>query len=244
MGLLNGPKLQLPAGVSNIIDIQQDGEGRVTHMTVAPEWQQFFNVLQKIAFYQSRSGASADKPNVSSAVRYIGMPYYDTSLNANLHLTSTSPDIWTGTFSRHKSSSQNATTTTFTPDTELTYPVLAGDEFIGRMYLDVGAALGATGIKVSVNAPAGSSSNVWAGIITDAISAGEVALARSDVLNATLDFTAAGLGNCSNGGMEVMYHITIGPNAGNVTLQFAQSTASTTPLTVRVGSQERVDKTA
>lgn len=205
-------------------------------------WQKFFSDVSNYLTSVTSSGTSANRP---TKLLYTGRPYFDTSLNSNLHLKSVNPVIWTGDVKRHKSSdTSRSSTIVLADDPELTFPILANEEFVGAFHLDVGATIKTTGIQVAVNAPAGSTGHIAASIITDAISAGEVFLIRTDTVGAALDFTTAGLGNSLNGMMEIHFHIINGGTAGNLRLQWCQSTSSGTALLVRTGSSVECEKTA
>jgi len=80
-----GPKVQLPSPNAPItLD-----KGGVTF-----EWIALFAALQSLAFNASRSGPTVDRPTASMRVRWIGMPYYDTTLGLPVFLHSVDPDVW------------------------------------------------------------------------------------------------------------------------------------------------------
>lgn len=205
-------------------------------------WQKFMSDVSNYLISLTSSGTSANRP---TKLLYTGRPYYDTTLDSNLHLKSVNPVVWIGSAFRHKSSdTTRSSTTVLADDPELTLPILANEEFVGMLHLDVGAAIKTTGIKVAITAPSGASGHFCASIITDAISAGEVFLIRSDTPGAALDFTTADLGNSLNGMIDLHFHVPNGPNDGNITLQWAQSTSSGTGLTIRTGSRMEAEKVA
>jgi len=145
----------------------------------------------------------------------------------------------------HKNSDQSlTTTTTLTNDNDLTFAIAANEDWIGRCYIDVGAALATTGIKVSLTAPAGAVGGFIAGMILDSVNAGDVAMQRTNTFGAALDFTAANLNTVSNALLEISFHVLNGATPGSVTVQFAQSTSSGTALTFRTGSQLKTDRVA
>ena len=82
---ITGPKIQLPTVYQNVVD-----ENGVMH----PEWQTLFRAMQQTTFNISRSGPTASRPTSSIKGYYIGMQFYDTSLNKPIFLTSTNPFIW------------------------------------------------------------------------------------------------------------------------------------------------------
>lgn len=231
--MINGPKVQVPTSLTPISD-------EIGH--VRPEWQAFFHGLQQIAFGLSRSGPSSSRPTSSMDGRYIGMPYFDINLSTTVYLSSTNPDVWIGTFDTHKSADQSVTTTAMTNDTELSIPTLANDQWVGRFYLDIGAALRVTGAKIAITAPVGAVAQYTVGAFLDNTGAGNVDTLRATTAGQVLDFTAASIGTALNGMMNIFFHIQNASTGGPITLQFAQSSLTSSALTVRTGSQLLAEK--
>lgn len=82
---ISGPKVQVPDAGLSVFD--DSGNMRF-------EWQQFFHVIQQVAFAGSRSGPTASRPTEQMDGRWIGMPYYDTDLGYEINLDSVNPDVW------------------------------------------------------------------------------------------------------------------------------------------------------
>ena len=82
---ITGPKIQAPPALKTIM--QQDG-------TVHPDWMSFFHSMQQTVFNVSRSGPRASRPTSNLDGRYIGMPYFDTTLGLTVYLKSVNPDKW------------------------------------------------------------------------------------------------------------------------------------------------------
>lgn len=82
MATITGPKVQLPSGQF----IQPDGSLSIDATT-------FFNALQAIAFYSSRSGPTGSRPT-STSFRWIGMPYFDVTLGLPVFLKTASSNAW------------------------------------------------------------------------------------------------------------------------------------------------------
>lgn len=82
MATIAGPKVQMPGGLFLLAD-----------GNLSIEAQTFFNALQSIAFYSSRSGPTASRPTASS-YRWIGMPFYDTTLGLPVFLHIASTSVW------------------------------------------------------------------------------------------------------------------------------------------------------
>lgn len=82
---ITGPLVQVPDSSRPLAD--KDG-------TVRFEWQQYFHAMQQIAYAASRSGPTASRPTNQLDGRYIGMPYFDTTLGFQINLESVNPDVW------------------------------------------------------------------------------------------------------------------------------------------------------
>jgi len=87
---INGPSLQMPASMSDMLDV--DAQGRIRG--VKQEWASFFHVLQQIGFNATRSGPTASRPSSDLEGRWIGMPYFDTTINKMVFLRAINPDVW------------------------------------------------------------------------------------------------------------------------------------------------------
>jgi hypothetical protein len=58
------------------------------------EYANFFNTLQLVAFYSTRSGVTADRPTASTLARWVGMPFFDTTLGKTVFLKIASTNVW------------------------------------------------------------------------------------------------------------------------------------------------------
>jgi len=85
MPTIEGPKLQIPSPAARMVR-----EGGSTSY----EWQAFFDSVQQVAYNGTRSGPTASRPTDSFKGRWIGMPYFDTTLGYVIHLQSVNPDVW------------------------------------------------------------------------------------------------------------------------------------------------------
>lgn len=86
MATIIGPKIQMPGPLSNMMDDQGN---------VDTDWAAFFAGVQQTTFNVSRSGPTASRPTSTLNGRYIGMPYFDSTLQKPIFLVSTTPaDIW------------------------------------------------------------------------------------------------------------------------------------------------------
>lgn len=85
MAVIAGPTIQMPASLSKV---QENGG------SVSQPWSAFFSSLQQTTFSVSRSGPTASRPLPKMDGRFIGMPYFDTTLGIAIWLASTDPDVW------------------------------------------------------------------------------------------------------------------------------------------------------
>jgi len=235
---ITGPKVQMPATLSQMFET--DGQGNI--VAIKQEWGQFFHALQGIVYNISRSGPSSSRPTSTTPWRYVGMPYFDTNLTTTLFLESVNPDTWVGHYSTHKSVAQTFSTTTLTNDADILIPLNANDHFNGRIFADVGDGLRATGVKVALTGPTGAVGSYVIGLVNDNSGAGNVDMLRASTMGQVLDFTAGSIATALNAMMEISFHIENSTNVGTMHLQFAQSTASTTPVTVHRATQIAADK--
>lgn len=87
---INGPRVQMPPTLSDMF--ATDAEGRIVGWN--PAYGQFFHALQTVAFNASRSGPTSSRPSASTDGRYVGMPYFDTTLGLPVFLKTASTNIW------------------------------------------------------------------------------------------------------------------------------------------------------
>ena len=85
-----GPKVQLPTSLSQMFET--DSQGNI--LSLKSEWAQFFSAAQGITHAVSRSGPTGSRPTSSMPWRYVGMPYFDTTLNSPVFLANASSDTW------------------------------------------------------------------------------------------------------------------------------------------------------
>lgn len=89
-----GPNIQVPAAISQMLDVQTDEQGRPIAINVKPEWAAFFSTLQQVNFVQTRSGTTAERPTSDTKGRYEGMPFMDTTLGKPVFLKYASSNVW------------------------------------------------------------------------------------------------------------------------------------------------------
>ena len=87
---LAGPNIQMPAAQSHIGFIDPQNKT----LAVSLDWAAFFHSMQQTTFNISRSGPTGSRPTSNLDGRYIGMPFYDTSLGIPIFLHSVNPDVW------------------------------------------------------------------------------------------------------------------------------------------------------
>ena len=140
---------------------------------------------------------------------------------------------------KRKTADESVTSSTVLQDDDhLTFAIAANEEWVAEFFLDFGAALNVTGVKVSVTSPSGSTLNQVAAIIQDTTTGTNVNAAhvRSTVSGTDLPFAASTLTGAASGFVHISYWVLNGATPGNITLQFAQSTSSATAVTLRKGS--------
>jgi hypothetical protein len=89
-----GPKLQMPSALSQMFDMTFGPEGELVSMTLKQDWATLFMGLQQIAYSATRYGTTGNRPTASTAGRYIGMPYFDTTLGLPVFLKTASTSVW------------------------------------------------------------------------------------------------------------------------------------------------------
>ena len=90
MATIAGPKVEVPAALSQMFDTDTNGN----ILAVKPEWQSFFHALQQIAFLVSRSGPTGSRPTSTTAARFTGLPFFDTTLGLPVFLKTASSNAW------------------------------------------------------------------------------------------------------------------------------------------------------
>ena len=90
MATIQGPKVEMPASLSQMFDV--DDKGNIT--AIRPEWAQFFHAVQGLTWNMSRSGPTASRPTSSTGWRYTGMPFFDTTLGLTVFLKTASSNAW------------------------------------------------------------------------------------------------------------------------------------------------------
>lgn len=89
MATITGPKIQTPSPLTPIVD--DSG-------SIHPVWQTYFHSVQQVAFNATRSGPTASRPTSALDGRYVGMPYFDTTLGYLVWLKTATPysssDVW------------------------------------------------------------------------------------------------------------------------------------------------------
>lgn len=93
-----GPVVQMPPAVSEMFDIIRDERGAVVALNMKQDWAGLLSTLAELSTAATRNGASSDRPTSDFVTRYVGMPYFDTSLGLPVFLkTAThhaSTDVW------------------------------------------------------------------------------------------------------------------------------------------------------
>ncbi len=124
--------------------------------------------------------------------------------------------------------------TTLTNVTDMVKSIAANEEWLWMFDLDIGAALKSTGIKIAVTVPSGATMNLLA--IAESRSVGLSSnVRRTTSSGGALDWDT-NFGGDDPGLVHVLLWVLNSSNAGNMQLQFAQSSSSGSALTIRKGS--------
>ena len=91
---ITGPKIQNPQTLSDVVDIVQGPQGEIISMTLNTQWAAFFHSLQQTAFNVSRSGPTTSRPTSDLEGRFVGMPFFDSTLGYTVFLKIASTDVW------------------------------------------------------------------------------------------------------------------------------------------------------
>jgi hypothetical protein len=88
-----GPNLQMPS-LNQVFDFQFDEAGKLVSLTLRQDWAAYFQSLQQVAIGSSRNGPTTERPTDSFKGRYIGMPFFDTTLGFPVFLEHASSNAW------------------------------------------------------------------------------------------------------------------------------------------------------
>ena len=88
-----GPQIQMPAATIPIVQIFKDDMGQ-TQIYMASDWASFFSMVAVAAYGQTRSGPTTERPTADFKGRYVGMPYFDTTLGLPVFLKHASSSVW------------------------------------------------------------------------------------------------------------------------------------------------------
>lgn len=127
------------------------------------------------------------------------------------------------------------TTTTLTNVTDLVFAIGVNEEWICTFELDIGAALTSTGAKFALDVPTGATLKFTANC-PDTAATGSVGTLRTTADATALDFNTAFFPASALAPIHITAWILNGSTAGNVQLQFAQSSSAALALTILKGS--------
>jgi hypothetical protein len=151
-----------------------------------------------------------------------------------------------GNFAKRKTSDQALTTQTVLQNcTEMVFPIGPSEEWVCEFSVPIGSSLFTTGFKVAVTTPSGATQEIGAEIQPDLITGATRALfLRTGTSGGALDFTTANMTGISFGRLRVSVWVLNSTTAGEVQLQFAQSTSSGTALAINKGGFLNADRVA
>lgn len=90
MATITGPRVQMPSTAAEMF--QTDAQGRI--IGIKPEWAQFFHALEGISNAHTKSGPTSSRPTSTMQWRYVGMPFFDTTLGLTVFLKIASTSVW------------------------------------------------------------------------------------------------------------------------------------------------------
>ena len=139
---------------------------------------------------------------------------------------------------KRKTVDENVTSsTTLQDDNHLVFPIGANEEWVADYYLGMAPSLSLCGLKLGVTFPSGASPVEATAYVIGAGQTAATAISLSGTGGLVLDATTAAFTlTDAPGPAFVSVRVVNGATPGNVTLQFAQSTSSASPATLRAGS--------
>lgn len=90
MSTITGPKCQMPSTMAEMFNV--DAQGNI--VSIKNEWAQFFHALEGISNSHTKSGPTSSRPTSSMQWRFVGMPYFDTTLGKTVFLKIASTNVW------------------------------------------------------------------------------------------------------------------------------------------------------
>jgi hypothetical protein len=84
----------MPAAGSDILIIERDETGNVTSVRINPAWAAAFQLVFQNAYVATRNGPTAERPTSSTIGRFVGMPFFDTTLGLPVFLKTASSSAW------------------------------------------------------------------------------------------------------------------------------------------------------
>lgn len=141
-----------------------------------------------------------------------------------------------GTATKRKSTDESVTSsTTLQNDDELVLGIAANEQWSVSFFLDIGAVLNSTGVKIAITVPSGATLNTCAKL--NAADSSPGTFGRTSTSGSTIiDITAPNLASSTNGFIIVHAWVANSTTPGNIQLQWAQSSSNATALTFRTGS--------
>lgn len=94
MAAIAGPKLEVPPAISDMFEMTYGSDGQLVSLNLRLPWATFFNSAQQTIYNVSRSGPTASRPTSSLPGRFVGMPYFDTTLGKPIFLKTASSNAW------------------------------------------------------------------------------------------------------------------------------------------------------
>ena len=82
---ISGPKIQVPSALTPTVTDQG---------TPSIDYMNFYHALNDTVFAMTRNGPTSSRPASSMPGRFIGMPFFDTTLGKPVFLKIASTSVW------------------------------------------------------------------------------------------------------------------------------------------------------
>lgn len=84
----------MPAAASDMLIIDRDETGNVMSVRMNPAWAAAFQLVFQNAYVATRNGPTTQRPVSTTIARFVGMPYFDTTLGYPVFLKYATSSVW------------------------------------------------------------------------------------------------------------------------------------------------------
>jgi hypothetical protein len=88
-----GPPINIPSPTTPIVQMFKDDAGN-SQMFMSTDWAAFLSMVAQASYGQTRSGPTTERPSTDFKSRYVGMPYFDTTLGLPVFLKYATSSVW------------------------------------------------------------------------------------------------------------------------------------------------------